>query len=149
MKNHFGNDIVVVFDGYNFNTSSSKSAERFRRSNIASSTDILFTENMAITVQQDKFFGNIKNKTRFIILLTQALQKNNIIVKQAEDDADLLIAKTALAVSCQRAVIVSEDTDVLVLLIALTGSNEQVYFLKLGKQNKENTLYSSKSFPVL
>lgn len=142
VKNNFGNDVIIAFDGYDFNTSSTKSAERLQRSTSASSTDILFTEIMAITVQQDKFFGNINNKTRFIKYLTQSLQKNNIIVKQAEDDADLLIVNTALEVSCQQAVIVSEDTDVLVLTIALTPSNKTLYYLKLGKQGNENTLYS-------
>lgn len=103
-------------------------------------------ENMSITVQQQKFFGNMNNKRRFITFLTKALQNNNIIVKQAEDDADVLIVKSALSISCQRAVIVSEDTDVLVLFIALSVSNEQVYFLKLGKDNEENIVYSSKNF---
>lgn len=146
LKKNFGSDVIIVFDGYTLNTSSTKSAERLRRSNKATSTDILFTENMAITVQQDKFFGNINNKTRFIKYLSESLKKNNFIVKQAEDDADLLIVKTALGVSCQRATIVSEDTDVLVLTIALTPSDKTIYFLKLGKQGKENTVYTSKSF---
>uniref|UniRef100_A0A6P7GZZ5 Uncharacterized protein LOC114345123 n=1 Tax=Diabrotica virgifera virgifera TaxID=50390 RepID=A0A6P7GZZ5_DIAVI len=142
LKNHFGSDITVVFDGYCSNSSSSKSAERLRRSNKVCSTDILFTENMPITVQQDKFFGNINNKARFIKFLTQALQNNNIIVKQAKDDADLLIVKTALAILCHRVVIVSEDTDVLVLTIALTPSNREVFFLKLGKQKKKKIQFT-------
>lgn len=146
LKNNFGNNITVVFDGYSFNATSTKSAERMRRSTNSTSTDILFTENMIITVPQDKLLGNIKNKMRFIKYLSQTLQKNNIIVKQAEDDADLLIVQTALGISCQSSCIVSEVTDVLVLAIALTPINKTLYFLKLGKQGQDNNMYSSNSF---
>lgn len=68
------------------------------------------------------------------------LGKNNFIVKQADDDADLLLVKTALEISCQLTIIVSDYTDVLVLTIAFTPSHKTIYFLKLGKEGKENSL---------
>ena len=74
------------------------------------------------------------------------LLKNNLIDKQADDDADLLIVETALGVWCKQAVIISGDTDDLVLIVALTPKNETHYFLKLGKQGKDNKVYLSNSF---
>ena len=146
LKKNFWNDIIVLFDGSSFNFSSTKSAERSRRSNGTSSAGIVFIQNTIITVQQDKLLGNINNKTRFIKYLTQSLQENNIIVKQAEDDVDCLIVHTALGISCHFSVIVSKDTDVLVLTIALTPINKMLYFLKIWKQENDSTVHSSKNF---
>ena len=42
-------------------------------------------------------------------------------------------------------VVVSEDTDVLVLVSALTPSNSEIFFIKPARPNKGEKLYSSKS----
>jgi len=68
-------------------------------------------------------------------------------VKQAEDDADVLIIETALEqININKSIVVGEDIDLLVLLIARTPAEKEIYFLKPGKAKVKTTIYSSKSF---
>ena len=87
--NFRSNDVIVVFDGYDTNSS----------------------------IQQ-KFLSNENNKIRFFKHLTEYLTRANILVKQAVDDADFLIVSTDLdTYSYKIPVIIANDTDILVLLI--------------------------------
>ena len=45
------------------------------------------------------FLSNEANKQVFIYLLASSLQQHNIKVLHAEDDADLLIARTAIEIA--------------------------------------------------
>ncbi|KYN28694.1 hypothetical protein ALC57_01884 [Trachymyrmex cornetzi] len=150
LRRNYGNNAIVVFDGYSPN--SIKSAERIRRSRKQKCSDIFFNdiEDMPLTVTQDKFLSNQNNKMSFIILLTNTL-KDNISVTQAPDDADTLIVQTALSLTNSKPVIVSEDIDVLVILSALCPHNREVYFLKPGRGKIERSIYLStvalKSYP--
>jgi len=60
--------LVIVFDGYpeNISKMSTKTADRLRRSTQSISADVLFEETMAITVSQQKFLSNERNKSRLI-----------------------------------------------------------------------------------
>ncbi|KYN29871.1 hypothetical protein ALC57_00680 [Trachymyrmex cornetzi] len=100
---------------------------------------------MNVTVTQDKFLSNSHNKTRLIGLLKTALLGANFAVEQARNDADVLIVNTALTARHSPAVIVSEDVDVLTLAVGLTPPEKKIYFLKLGKGNKRQTVYSTNS----
>lgn len=144
LRRNFGSDIIVVFDGYN--NKSTKTSERNRRSSSRTSTEIIFEEDMNLTIAQDKFLSNINNKERFIVKLTEKLMESDIIVHKAPDDADVLIVQTAIAQSRKNVTIVSEDIDVLVLLTTLCSCNKEIYFLKLGKGSTEREVYSCKSF---
>lgn len=117
-----------------------------RRSNKNSSPDINFDQEMCVTVSQESFLSNQNNKTRFIQYLKEILMKANIMVKQADDDADLLIVKTALEHCYKTPVIVAEDVDVLVLLIALVPPTKKTFFLKPSKGKVASRVYSLKSF---
>ena len=49
-----------------------------------------------ITVKQVDFLSNEKNKSRLISFLSVALRNQGIEVREASDDADTLIIKTAI-----------------------------------------------------
>lgn len=103
---------------------------------------------MKAPMKQDKFLSNEKNKTKFISMLCEQLKSSNIGIKHAEDDADVLIVKSAIE-SFERSkntIIVGEDVDLLVLLIAKAQSEQEIFFLKPGRGKIESRVYSSKSF---
>jgi hypothetical protein len=65
VQKHYGShNAVVVFDGYS-DAPSTKGAEQNRRAMKAQSTEILFTDDMPITIRQERFLTNGKNKARF------------------------------------------------------------------------------------
>jgi len=51
---------------------------------------------MKVPISQEKFLSNRLNKNRFIFTLIQKLENVNIILKQTQDDADVLIIETAI-----------------------------------------------------
>ena len=117
----FGEDAVVVFDGYDCGPSI-KDQEHLRRS--ASCRAVApcrsLTEDTTRIGQQDPFLANVQNKTAFIKLLTGSLTSAGIHVVQAAGDADTEIVSVAvqLASNAGRSVaVVAQDTDILALLL--------------------------------
>ncbi|KAL4105063.1 hypothetical protein QTP88_020338 [Uroleucon formosanum] len=145
LKKHFGSNVIVVFDGYNDNSKNIKAMEQFRRSEAFSgSFEVFFNETMKVPISQEKFLSNRSNKNRFISTLMQKLENINIASKQAQDDADVLIIETAIEEAYTRkTVVVGEDVDLLVILIARTPSQKHIFFLKPGKGNVDTKIYSS------
>ncbi|GBL66802.1 hypothetical protein AVEN_251691-1, partial [Araneus ventricosus] len=78
----------------------------------------------------------------------KALQKANICVQQAVEDADLTIVNTAISVAPQYDYVrvVGEDIDLLVLLIALASTHSNVFFQKCGRGKTPDSYYSTTSF---
>ena len=68
---------------------------------------------------QQVFFSNIKNKNQFVQLLSHYLQQDSQIVYNSTGDADTMIVKCGLdfAARGNKVTVVSDDTDILVLLI--------------------------------
>ncbi|GBO03476.1 hypothetical protein AVEN_18522-1 [Araneus ventricosus] len=99
LQTHYGSNVAVVFDGYpsDVNGNSAKSAECIRRANLHSSHEIIFNEATCPETSQEQFLANERKKVRFIDLLKKFLQKANVTVKQAVEDADLLIVETAVS----------------------------------------------------
>ncbi|KAK4885772.1 hypothetical protein RN001_002043 [Aquatica leii] len=148
LHRHYGHTVTVVFDGYSDTTKSIKAAEQRRRTTkTTSSSDIIFDEFMKVPANQQQFFANIKNKSRFISMLSDKLTIENIAVKQAQNDADVLIIETAIEkfIATNTTIVVGEDVDLLVLLTAKTPSHTIIYFLKPGKAQQRSEIYSSKS----
>ncbi|GBM40533.1 hypothetical protein AVEN_76939-1 [Araneus ventricosus] len=137
LQTHYGSNVAVVFDGYpsDVNGNSAKSAERIRRANLHSSHEIIFNEATCPETSQEQFLANERNKVRFIDLLKKFLQKANVTVKQAVEDADVLIVETAVSVKSQydNIFVVGEGIDLLVLLTGLAPMKENLYFRKCGK----------------
>ncbi|GBM26266.1 hypothetical protein AVEN_40557-1, partial [Araneus ventricosus] len=130
-------NVAVVLDGYpsDVNGKSNKSAERIRRANLHSSHEIIFNEAICPEISQEQFLANERNMARFIDLLKKFLQEANVTVKQAVEDADVVIVETAVSVKSQydNIFVVGENIDFLVLLTVLDPMKENLYFRKCGK----------------
>ncbi|GBN50865.1 hypothetical protein AVEN_64315-1 [Araneus ventricosus] len=85
---------------------------------------------------------------RFIDLLKKFLQKANVTVKQAVEDANVLIVETAVSVKFQydNIFVVGEGIDFLVLLTGLDPMKENLYFRKCGKGRTPDVLLSTTPF---
>ena len=133
---------VIVFDGYS-DAPSTKSAEQNRRAIKAQSTEILFTDDMPITIRQERFLTNGKNKARFIEGLTRHLEHAEIEVKHAVADADVLIVRTAIdLLTNNNVVVVGTDVDLLILLIQLSKEDNQLYLYKHGAGKCPDKVFS-------
>lgn len=150
VKKYYKEQAVIVFDGYSDDIvkKSTKTAERLRRSTKSIATETLFDEMMQVTVNQEKFLANEKNKSRLIEVLKQKFELDGFSVKQHEEDADTLIVTTAMEL-CKKhdsVVIVGEDVDLLIILNAIAKKQQKnIYFMKPGKGKSPIRLYSSDS----
>ncbi|GBN87296.1 hypothetical protein AVEN_255324-1 [Araneus ventricosus] len=97
---------------------------------------------MSATMYEEKFLSNDKNKQRLINMLCVKFQKEGFVMKQAQEDADYLIIKSALEVEkrSQCLVVVVEDIDLLVIMTSSTNS-ENIFFLKPGRCEAGDALY--------
>jgi len=145
VEKHFGTDVNIVFDGYENNAKSIKSSERQRRRLHKKCSDVFFESHMIVPVSKENFLSNDKNKMRFIELLKIKLIHHRFIVKIANDDADTLIVILLINVSSYhpKSILVGEDIDLLVLLIALTPRENNIYFLKPISGKIEKKMYST------
>ncbi|GBO34389.1 hypothetical protein AVEN_207736-1 [Araneus ventricosus] len=136
-----------VFDGYSDYTKNIKVAEQCRRTTkISSSSDVLFDRFMTVPTNQQQFLANIHNKSRFISMLSEKLKAADIFVKQANNDADVLIIETALEkFNTNTTIVVGEYVDLLIILTARTPTDRIIYFLKPGKAEIETKMYSSQN----
>ncbi|KYM97251.1 hypothetical protein ALC62_12065 [Cyphomyrmex costatus] len=146
ISQHFGKQVMIVFDGYpeNENTTSTKKSERMRRSRKFQVPECVFDANTVPTCSSDKFFANEKNKVRFIAMLMEYLRQVGISVQQAFEDADVTIVTTAIAQSSifNTVEIVGEDIDLLVLLLGLAPQSRNIFFRKPAKGKVPPSLYS-------
>lgn len=102
-------------------TKNIKASEQRRRVNkSAACSDILFDQHMTVPASQQQFLSNVHNKSRLIIILKDKFIIENILVKQADYDADVLIVETAINQfnPANINVVVGEDIDLLVLITA-------------------------------
>lgn len=78
---------------------------------------------------------------------TQKLLEAGVTVKQAEEDADVLIVTTAIAMcsTFDAVFIIGEDVDLLILLTALAPAYSNIYLRKPGRGNTAERLYSAHS----
>lgn len=115
VSKHFGSNCVIIFDGYSNTRNSVKTMGQSRRATKTSSPDINFEDTMIYTVIQENLLSNRNNKIRPISMLSAKFRLNNFIVKQATDDADVLIIETAINEAVNNIIIVvGEDVDLLV-----------------------------------
>ena len=95
------------------------------------STDIAFQGGMVLTESKERFLGYSSNKERFIIMLSSALQLKGIKTHHASGDADCLILKTTQeSARHEYTVLISEDTDLLVLLLFHCSTEHNRVFMK-------------------
>ena len=73
--------------------------------------------NSSLALPKDKFLGNIKNKQRFICLLSEKLKVKGMTVHHAIDDTDTLVALRSIHIAKDTDVtVIANDTDVILLL---------------------------------
>lgn len=151
IQRHYGQNCTVVFDGYLNTNNSTKKTEQNRRSFAKKSVEINFEENMSVTVWQDQFLSNDKNKQRLIGMLSTKLKDQGIGFRQSSDDADCLIINTAIQVPSSRknVAIIGEDVDLLCLLLALAPSKKNIFLVKPGKGKIARKVYASQQLQSL
>lgn len=84
-------------------------------------------------------------------MLSLKMTADGIEVRQANADADTTIIRVVMEkakCSCST-VVIGEDVDLLVLLIALAPKEREIKFFKAGKGNEESKTYSSKKLQEL
>src|SRR6218665_2975989 len=120
MRHHFGSNTVVVFDGYE-SSNSTKAAEQQRQASKGVSRDLSFEEQMKAVSTQASFLANAASKSRLIGMIIKKFQHHRINTKQADADADSLIASTGLTLAKSEkkpVVIIGTDSDLLVIIVS-------------------------------
>lgn len=151
IERNYGGNSFVVFDGYSVTTT--KSTERNRRYVHKNSANVHMSVDswrvMTLSISQEKFLGNNKNKAQFIQFLRIELENANIMSSQSVGDADLDIVVTGINTAADnqnnKVAIVSEDTDVLAILTARTPKDMEVFMLKPPISKSAGVIYSSES----
>ena len=131
----------MVFDGYK---SSTKDEEHFRRCVKTVGTAIVEFDEITPVVAM-KFLSNVQNKESFIRLLTKHFVASGITVSQAIADADTMIVAQAIERGMKGEIfaIAGEDTDLLVLMIALASDTVEINTLIPNSMRKEDRIYST------
>ena len=126
---------IVVFDGYDCEPST-KDNTRLRRSKGNIGAEVHFKGSVFLQSIKEEFLANTTNKQKFIHMLSHKFQQHGCETLQVAGDADLLIVQTA--VKCpehSQAVVIGEDTDLLVLLcMHAEMDNEDIIFQPETKQ---------------
>ena len=153
----------IVFDGYPYanttltttvttSTSTSmgtKQAERSRRKKSANISTFQYQAISKIPFSQEKFLSNASNKNNLIKTISDKLQLEGFICKQAPEDADALIINTAIEVAKhddKTVIVVGQDIDLLVLLHQLNSNGLSIFFHKPSSGNQKDLFYSSNCF---
>ena len=116
---HYGGNSIIVFDGYP-DEPDTKDTTHLRRKLRKSGKCVNITPHMKLNMNKENFLSVLKNKQLFNSMLMQYLNSSSNGIHAIQDvaDADYLIAKTAIDVSKeQKVIVISADTDVLILLI--------------------------------
>lgn len=140
IERNYGKSCVTIFDGYRGETST-KIEEQKRRSAGKSCADLNVEIHLPTVTGKDEFLCNSENKAQLIDLLTQKLRVNQMVVHQAEADADTLIAETAISLSSNKpsVTVIATDTDILTILIA-RSDDENAPKLKMLKPGRQQTV---------
>ena len=125
---------TIVFDGY-IAGPSTKDITHTRRLGGIVGAKVNFNASTPFTTKKEQFLTNASNKQAFISLLSQKLVSAGCHVLQADGDADVLIAKTAVACAAEHSTtIIGEDTDLLILLIFSADAKSKALYLQSDKK---------------
>ena len=112
---NFGQNTKVVFDGYP-NEPTTKDTAHLRRLKDKKGIRVKFTLLSKLSISKEKFLLNKENKQECNEGLTSYMNSCNIEAFQAQDDADVLVATTAVD-SLMNANVVVIGEDILILLL--------------------------------
>ena len=102
---------------------------------------------MKFTMSKDVFLSNVANKQNFIDMLTHYLQLAGCLTEHAKEDADLLIAQTAVqSAATKNTVIVADDTDPVILLCYYADPDGFALFMQCSTRGttKKNRIWDIK-----
>ena len=108
---------TVVFDGYEVGPSIKDCAHQ-RQNRKLNVNKVNITEATIFSGKKDDFLSNGANKQALIQLIMERMKQKEYDVIQAEEDADVEIAKAVISMSAFRPTsLIGEDIDLLVLLL--------------------------------
>ena len=111
-------DATVVFDGYGEEPSTKDHEHMRRMAGKKVSLDMRVTPELTISCDREVFLANEKNKGALITIISAEMASHNITVRQAKDDGDTLIVRSAIDLVASvksPVVVVAQDTDILIL----------------------------------
>lgn len=144
---NYGQHTIIIFDGYP-EYSTTKNEEQIRRAAKKTSCDINFDKNTKCMTPKENFLGNRRNKKKLLQAVACELDKKGLATYTAEEDADVDIVKVAIEKLNQfsKVVVVGSDTDLLVLLVALTPEKANMFFCKpKGGKDPAKVFYNVKT----
>ena len=77
VKRHYGEESIIVFDGYGNQENRTKTLEQKRRAMVLQSVEVQFNCDMVPTTSQKHFLSNYQNKARFIDGLKTCMAENH------------------------------------------------------------------------
>ena len=136
--------VNVVFDGYS-DKNSTRAQEHHRRTTLTS-TSLEINGNTKVTFNREALLANTNNKDQLIKLLCARLKEAGFSPMQCEGDPDISIVKTGIeyAKVGRNVAVVTEDTDVLVLLMyhRKEGMGQLMFgFEKREKKERSKWIY--------
>ena len=137
--------VIVVFDGYHI--PSTKYTTHQRRTGGEVGSEVTFTGDVKLTMSKDVFLSNVANKHNFIDMLSHYLQLAECLTEHAEEDADLLIAQTAVqSAAAKNTVLVADDTDLVILLCYYADPDGFDLFMQFSTRGttKKNRIWDIK-----
>ena len=128
---------TIVFDGYN--GPSTKDMAHLKRGCQNVSPTVEFLPETILLSKKNEFLQNPSNKKRFVDCLCSTLGGSCTVI-QAEGDADVAIVDKALESSkTNTTVVVSDDTDILVILCSKADEKANPIFLHPSHRIKTKT----------
>ena len=123
----YGNHVHIVFDGYK---SSIKDHEHQRRGKTFA--NIVFKPRNEVNCKQSEFLSNNNNKTALIKALALKLRTKGHVAVEREGDAERAITMKEIEVARERksATVVTDDTDILVILVHMWDQTMGDLFLR-------------------
>lgn len=133
---------LVVFDGYSDSNSIKESEHQRRNKHFSPKFNI--TESSMVFGNQESFLANSENKKQLIEMVSAVLRNEGVEVKQCVGDADVEIVQTAVEISEKfSTTIVTQDVDVLVLMIAYALPDKPILLLKPPIGRVKRKVFSS------
>ncbi|KAG1669042.1 Tryptophan 5-hydroxylase 2 [Nymphon striatum] len=127
---------TVVFDGYLAGPSIKDNTHQ-RRGQATIHPIVNFTGETEFEGKKEEFLSRGSNKQHLISLISDELERVGCTVIQAEGDADVDIAKTAVNIAnVHSTTLIGEDTDLLVLLLHYCEMDGKPLYFRSDKQSR-------------
>lgn len=99
--------------------------------------EISFIGATPLNTKKPEFLSNTTNRNQFIDMLSEKLVETGFTVAETTDDANILIAKTAVSISAEKmTVVVGEEAILLVLLCFYAKDENSGLYLRSCKKIK-------------